>query len=308
MSEATTKSAISFSDVSYKINHVTLINNISLSIQKGSIAGILGSNGAGKSTLLSLLTGLRTPTAGKVLLFDKKQPHDPHVRQNIGVVLQETALYEDLTIYENLNFSASLYHVPKSKERIAEILALLDLSDRTHDMVRTLSGGLQRRVAIARAFLHEPELLIIDEPTLGVDVEARHAIWSHLRLLRSKGRTIVVATNYLDEAQALCDTVAILQKGKLVALETPQALVGRVGSCIDLTCTQEESTRLTKELEEVTDIIRVNQTPSGLSIFVKGNTIPEKVIKIAAKHTHLNEFRVRAPDLAEVFNALQKPL
>ncbi len=308
MTETTSKSAISFSDVSYKINHTTLLNNISLSVDKGSIAGILGANGAGKSTLLSLITGLRSPSAGTVTLFDKQQPHDPHIRQRIGVVLQETALYEDLTLYENLQFSASLYHVPNTKQRIAEVLDLLDLSDRTHNLVRTLSGGLQRRVAIARAFLHEPDLLIIDEPTLGVDVEARHAIWSHLRLLRSKGRTIVVATNYLDEAQALCDTVAILQKGNLIALETPQALIGRVGSCIDLTCTKEESTKLTKELKEVTDIIRVDETPSGVSIFVKGNTIPEKVINIAAKHTHLNEFRVRAPDLAEVFNALQKPV
>jgi ABC-type multidrug transport system ATPase subunit len=302
-----TETVIRFEKVSCHIGKSEILKDISLSINKGTITGILGPNGAGKSTLLSIITGLRTKSSGQLTVLGQDNPsRSADIRRRIGVVLQETALYDELSTFENLNFSAALYNVPDAKKKITAVLGLLELSDRAHANVQTLSGGLRRRVAIARAFLHDPELLIIDEPTLGVDVEARHAIWSHLRLLRAKGRTILVATNYLDEAQALCDEVIVLNKGAVVAIETPQKLVSRVGSCIDLTCNEKESRKIETQLKTLPEINRIEQTPSGLSIFIKGDVIPEKIISIVMKHAHINEFKVRSPDLAEVFKALQE--
>ncbi len=300
--------AVSFDRVSYRINQHSILQDISLSIATGEIAGILGPNGAGKTTLLSLITGLKNPSQGNITLFSDQHPHDNQARQHIGVVLQETALYDELTTHENLQFAASLYAIQDVKSRINEVLHLLDLADKADQPVKILSGGMRRRVAIARAFLHDPELLVIDEPTLGVDVEARHAIWSHLRLLQTKGRTIVVATNYLDEAQALCNTVAILQRGKLVANESPTDLINRVGSCLDIYCQEKEAKKIATQLAKESSVIRTDHTATGLSIFLKGSVVPEAIVTGILKHASISEFRLRSPDLAEVFKAIQKPV
>ncbi len=298
--------AVSFDQVSYLIKQHPILHDISLSIAKGEITGILGPNGAGKTTLLSLITGLKNPSQGTITLFSDQHPHDSQARQHIGVVLQETALYDELTTYENLQFAASLYAITNVSSRIREVLHLLDLSDKANQQVKTLSGGMRRRVAIARAFLHDPALLVIDEPTLGVDVEARHAIWSHLRLLQTKGRTIVVATNYLDEAQALCNTVAVLQQGKLVAKESPTDLVNRVGSCLDIYCQEKEAKKIATHLAKEPYVIRTDLTATGLSIFLQGSVVPEAIVTSIMKHASISEFKLRAPDLAEVFKAIQK--
>lgn len=298
--------AVSFDEVSYHIKQHPILHDISLSIAKGEITGILGPNGAGKTTLLSLITGLKNPSRGTITLFADQHPYDSQARQHIGVVLQETALYDELTTYENLQFAASLYAITNVSPRIREVLHLLDLSDKANQQVKTLSGGMRRRVAIARAFLHDPALLVIDEPTLGVDVEARHAIWSHLRLLQTKGRTIVVATNYLDEAQALCNTVAVLQQGKLVAKESPTDLVNRVGSCLDIYCQEKEAKKIATHLAKEPYVIRTDLTATGLSIFLQGSVVPEAIVTSIMKHASISEFKLRAPDLAEVFKAIQK--
>jgi ABC-2 type transport system ATP-binding protein len=228
------------------------------------------------------------------------------LRQRIGVVFQETALYDELTTFENLLFAASLYTVARPKDRIAEVLELLSLSDRTHERVRNLSGGLRRRVAIARALLHAPDLLIIDEPTLGVDVEARHAIWSHLRFLKASGTTVVVSTNYLDEALALCDTVAVLRTGQLLTCETPDQLVARAGSCLDVECEERTGEAITQALTGQRGILRIAQTPSGLSIFLNGQVVPDEVMRMVLQSGTVSGFRVRGADLAEVFRSLEE--
>lgn len=299
-------SAITFKNTGYKIGNKTILENVNLNIPKGSITGILGPNSAGKTTLLSLINGLRNHTTGEVTVLGEKLPLSSSLRKRIGVVLQETALYEELTTFENLEFSASLYDVKNAKERINKILALLKLSDRKDQIVSTLSGGLKRRVAIARSLIHDPELLIVDEPTLGVDVEARHAIWSHLRVLKSKGRTIVVATNYLDEAQALCDTVAVLKKGKLVIVETPEKLVSKTGTCIDIQCSIQTGKEVSSALKKTKSIVRIDPTPSGLSIFLKGSTVPKEIMKTLLSQPKIEGILTRAPDLAEVFKALKE--
>jgi ABC-2 type transport system ATP-binding protein len=299
--------AVHFEAVTCQIGTRKILDRISLTMKRGAITGVLGPNGAGKTTLLSSITGLRRPSAGTITVFNEKLPERSNkLRQRIGVVFQETALYDELTTFENLFFAASLYTVARPKDRIAEVLELLSLSDRTHERVRNLSGGLRRRVAIARALLHAPDLLIIDEPTLGVDVEARHAIWSHLRFLKASGTTVVVSTNYLDEALALCDTVAVLRTGQLLTCETPDKLVARAGSCLDVECEEQTGEAITQTLTGQRGILRIAQTPSGLSIFLNGQVVPDEIMRMVLQSATVSGFRVRGADLAEVFRSLEE--
>ena len=301
--------AVYLKQVSYQIGKRKILDQISLTMKQGTITGILGPNGAGKTTLLSLILGLRSPSDGTITIFHEKLARrGSNLRRRMGVVFQETALYDELTTFENLQFAASLYQVAHPQRRIKEVLELLGLSDRAQDRAGTLSGGLQRRVAIARALLHAPELLVIDEPTLGVDVEARHAIWSHLRFLKSTGTSIVVSTNYLDEALALCDTVAVLRTGKLLTYETPQALVARAGSCLDITCDAQGREAVIQALSGMDGILRFQQTPEGISIFLTGTIVPDEVVRRIFPVTSINGFRLRGADLAEVFRTLDEVL
>ncbi len=298
--------AVRFEEMTYRIGKRIILDHVSLTMKRGDITGILGPNGAGKTTLLSAMMGLRQPSSGMITVFNEPlSRHTRALRQRIGVVFQETALYDELTTFENLRFAASLYHVPAAGQRIEEVLALLSLSERANERVRSLSGGLRRRVAIARALLHAPDLLIIDEPTLGVDVEARHAIWSHLRYLKSSGTTIAVATNYLDEALALCDTVAVLRAGRLLLSEKPQALVAYAGSCLDIECSSTAGEAIALALTASEGILRIDQTSTGLSIFLNGNSIPDEVMRRILQISAVTGFRIRSADLAEVFRALE---
>ena len=301
--------AVYLKQVSYQIGKRKILDQISLTMKQGTITGILGPNGAGKTTLLSLILGLRSPSDGTITIFHEKLARrGSNLRRRMGVVFQETALYDELTTFENLQFAASLYQVAHPQRRIKEVLELLGLSGRAQDRAGTLSGGLQRRVAIARALLHAPELLVIDEPTLGVDVEARHAIWSHLRFLKSTGTSIVVSTNYLDEALALCDTVAVLRTGKLLTYDTPQALVARAGSCLDITCDAQGREAVIQALSGMDGILRFQQTPEGISIFLTGTIVPDEVVRRIFPVTSINGFRLRGADLAEVFRTLDEVL
>ena len=301
--------ALQFRDVSCAIKRQAILRHITFETRVGEIDGVLGPNGAGKSTLLSLICGLRMRFTGEITVLGERLPlQSRSLHRRIGVVLQETALYQELTTEENLRFAAALYAVPQTRERINAVLELLQLTDRARQRVYTLSGGLQRRVAIARALLHDPELLIIDEPTLGVDVETRHAIWAHLRLLKSQGRTIIVATNYLDEAMALCDTLMVLRGGVLLTRETPATLIDRTGYCLDISCPASETDGLIEVITALAPILCVERTASGLSVVLDSGTMPEPIMRAVIDHTHIDEIRLRAPDLAEIFATLDAPV
>jgi ABC-2 type transport system ATP-binding protein len=307
MTDSVSSEAVCFEDVTCCVEKRIILDHICMGITRGEITGILGPNGAGKTTLLSVILGLRGISKGRVtVLGETIPPYRTALRQQVGVVFQETALYEELTVQENLAFSAALYGLPDAKLQVSHALEILSLSTRAHEQVRSLSGGLQRRVTIARALLHSPKLLIIDEPTLGVDVEARHAIWSHLRLLRSSGITVIVSTNYLDEATALCDTVAVLRAGKLLARDTPEALAARAGSCLDIECAEDATEALADAFTHSDGVLRVQPTASGISVFLRGSTIPESAILRAINAAKIKSFRVRGADLAEVFQALEQ--
>ena len=282
-----------------------VLDHVFLGIRQGEITGLLGPNGAGKTTLLSVIMGLLPVSSGTLTVLGEQEPaRRQALRGRIGIVLQETALYDELTTRENLQFAAALYDVPKADTRIEEVLELLGLSGRAGDRTGQLSGGLRRRVTIARALLPSPELLIVDEPTLGVDVEARHTIWSHLRLLRSGGTTVIVSTNYLDEALALCDRAAVLRGGRILVTEPPEALVARAGTCLDIACRQEDQEAIAAALADTDSVYRITATPSGVSVFLEGSAVPEPVLRQVMATAPITGFRLRGADMAEVFHAL----
>jgi ABC-2 type transport system ATP-binding protein len=298
---------VEFEDVTCKISGKEILKGITLNVRRGEIMGLLGKNGAGKTTLISLISGLRSQASGEINVLGKRMPaHTTEFRKQMGFVLQENALYEELSIFENLKFSASLYDMQNPQKRIHEVLDILSLSDRRNQIVSTLSGGLKRRTAIARAFLHNPELFIIDEPTLGVDADARHAVWTYLRLLKAQGKTVIVATNYLDEALALCDRVAVLGEGEILVVADPRELVKNSGTCIDIECDKQVANKIAADLQNDQLVTNVDLTLSGISLFLSKGANPDIALSEFAKYGGIKGFCVRAPDLSEVFKSLGK--
>lgn len=212
---------------------IVAVDHVNLSIDEGEIFGLLGPNGAGKTTLLSMLATLLRPTEGtaKVNGYDIiGQP--AKVRKSIGMVFQAPSSDELLTGWENLYLHSLMYGVPQSvrKSRIDEVLELVDLKDRAKDLVKTYSGGMRRRLELARGLLHKPKILFLDEPTLGLDPQTREHIWNYIkRLSKEEGVTILITTHYMEEADALCDRVAIIDYGRIKALDSPAKLKMKIG-------------------------------------------------------------------------------
>lgn len=217
-------------DMSYPQSNggrISVLEDFSLTVPEGTIFCLLGPNGSGKTTTINLITGLLTPVDGDISVLGSDPKKDPkRIRKLLSLVPQETALYNDLTGRENLVFHARYYGVDKDKqsERVDEVLELVGLTDRQDDRVESYSGGMQRRLALARALVTSPELILLDEPTLGVDVQSRHAIWDRCRELAAAGKTIFLTTNYMEEADALADTITILDHGNVVVSGSPDEL------------------------------------------------------------------------------------
>jgi ABC-2 type transport system ATP-binding protein len=208
---------------------VTALAGIDLYVPRGSIFGLLGPNGAGKSTLINILAGLVIKTSGSVRIWDIDIDAEPRQsRAAIGVVPQEIALDFFFTPRELLDMQAGFYGVPKAERRTDAILDMVALSDKADVAARSLSGGMRRRLMVAKAMVHEPPVLVLDEPTAGVDVELRQHLWAMVRDLQARGTTILLTTHYLEEAEELCDRIAIINHGRLVACDTTAALLGRV--------------------------------------------------------------------------------
>jgi len=211
---------------------ITAVAGISFSVNQGEIFGFLGPNGAGKSTTISMLSTLLAPTSGRASVagFDVATQRDA-VRKNIGLVFQDPSLDDRLTAEENLRFHARLYQVPRDeyRRRMEEVLHLVDLWDRKDGLIRTFSGGMKRRLEIARGLIHYPKVLFLDEPTLGLDPQTRAHLWEYvLRLKQERGMTIFMTTHYMNEAE-YCDRIAVIDRGKIVALDTPANLKASLG-------------------------------------------------------------------------------
>ncbi|MBP2627812.1 MAG: Sulfate-transporting ATPase [Firmicutes bacterium] len=216
-----------------KFGDRTAVDHLSLDIAKGEVFGLLGPNGAGKTTTIRMLTMLTQPTAGTIMI-DGCDHGEQCIKAVIGVVPQHFNLDIELTAWENLELHGRLHHMPteERRQRIAELLEYVELSDRGTEMVQKFSGGMKRRLMIARALLHRPKVLFLDEPTVGLDPQVRRRLWELIRHLKDEGLTVLLTTHYIEEAESLCQRVAILEKGKLIALDTPAALCQRLGAYV----------------------------------------------------------------------------
>jgi len=209
----------------------TALDDVSLTIPRGSFFALLGPNGAGKSTLINIMAGLVLKTAGRVRIWDYDiDTHDRQARCSIGVVPQELNLDPFFAPRELLDVQAGLYGVPKRERRTMEILDAVGLADKADAYARTLSGGMRRRLLVAKAMVHTPPILVLDEPTAGVDIELRQQLWAYVKDLNARGTTILLTTHYLEEAETLCDRTAIIHRGHVAACDTTRNLLGRLDS------------------------------------------------------------------------------
>ncbi len=206
------------------------LDSLTLSIEQGEVFGLLGPNGAGKTTTIKILTTLTRPTSGQAAINGHDVEREPlQVKRMIGVAPQEINLDKELTAEQNLRIYGMLHRLANLEQRTKDILELAGLSDRSRDLVRDFSGGMQRRLLIARALLSSPKVLFLDEPTVGLDPQVRRQIWNLVRNLKESGTTVFLTTHYIEEAESLCTRVGILSRGRLIALGTPQELKGEVG-------------------------------------------------------------------------------
>jgi len=213
----------------YKNQKTYSLDNISLEIKSGIIFGLLGPNGAGKSTIINILADLVYKTSGSIEILGKDYSKELNeIKPRIGIVPQELNMDPFFTPFELLELQAGLYGVPRKKRQTNKILKLLALEDKADAYARTLSGGMKRRLLIAKAMVHDPEILILDEPTAGVDVELRQTLWNNIRSLKTQGKTIIITTHYLHEAENLCDEIAIINKGKLLVLDETKKIKSKM--------------------------------------------------------------------------------
>ncbi|MEA5418425.1 ABC transporter ATP-binding protein [Spirulina sp. CCNP1310] len=214
-------------------NNVPVVDDLSFAIAPGEMFGLLGPNGAGKSTTIRMLITLTRPTGGLIQVAGCDVTQNPaQVKRSIGVVLQQVSVDLDLSVWENLEFHGRMHHIPapERKRRITKWLDYVELGDRRTDLAKTLSGGMKRRLQIARALMHEPEILFLDEPTVGLDPQNRRRLWEIIRDLNRQGMTMLLTTHYMDEVEFLCDRIGIMDKGKLIELGTLPEFKAKYGS------------------------------------------------------------------------------
>jgi ABC-2 type transport system ATP-binding protein len=299
------ESALSLVSVTRRFGELVAVDGLSFEVQRGELFGLLGPNGAGKTTTINLITGMLRRDGGRVQVLGRDpQTEARQVRKRIGCVPQETNVYLDLSAVDNLWHHAALYCKDLSgvKERIRELLTLVSLWERRKDAVRTFSGGMKRRLALARALLHDPEVILFDEPTLGVDVQGRHAIWEHIKAQQVQGKTFVVSTNDMAEADALCDRLVIIDHGQAIAFGTPEQLKAELGRDI-------VTLRTTPAIEDPAALFAtlgvqaITRPEPGQLRFEVANAealAGELMARVTADH-RLESVRIARPTLDDVF-------
>jgi len=290
-----------------KNRSVTAVDDVTLEVRRGEIFGLLGPNGAGKSTLIRVLTTLLRPTSGTACVDSYDIIRNPEkIRSIIGVCPQNSTLDVELTAYDNLEFYGTLVNVDDSilDMRIWQLLAMADLTDRAHMKVQTLSGGMRRKLEIVRAFIHHPLILFLDEPTIGLDPEARHEVWQQILLLNEENTTIILTTHYMDEAEKLCNRIAFVDKGRLIALDVVENLKQLIpaGDLIEIGFdTINEG--LLPVLQQNTHINAVEVKEQKLIISAKNGSklLPEIVVAFEKFSTPMTSISIRSPSLEDVF-------
>ena len=280
------------------------LDNVTFDVPRGQIFGLLGPNGAGKSTLINILAGLVVKTSGKAFIwgFDIDE-HPRNAKRSIGIVPQEILFDPFFTPKEALEIQAGLYGIPAGERQTDALLAAMHLSDKADAYARTLSGGMKRRLLVAKAMVHSPPILVLDEPTAGVDIELRRQLWAYVKELNRQGVTVVLTTHYLEEAEELCDRIAIINHGKVVANEPTRTLVAKA---------QEKAVVVTFDRD-------LDSVPAN-DCFENINLVDERTIEITYRKDKVNagdvlaavqrdgyaivDVRTRDPDLEDVFLSL----
>ena len=285
---------------------INAINDLNLDVQESEIFGLLGPNGAGKTTFINILAGIVVKTSGNVNVWGFDLDKNPRqVRASIGIVPQEISLDPFFTPKKQLELQAGLYGV-KKKDRITDIiLKLVSLENHANSYARSLSGGMKRRLLIAKSLVHQPPIIVLDEPTAGVDVELRKNLWENLKLLHSQGVTIILTTHYIQEAEEMCDRIGILNKGNIVALDTTKNLLNRIQ-------TKKVIFKINKKIEIKDEILKslkiIRNTEDELYISYEKNKIKiEEIINlIKTKNVEIDDVITYDADLEDVFLHLTK--
>ncbi|MDF1670691.1 MAG: ABC transporter ATP-binding protein [Roseovarius sp.] len=283
----------------------TALNGIDLDIPKGSVFGLLGPNGAGKSTLINILAGLVLKTSGQVTIWGFDQDVNPRQsRASIGVMPQELNLDPFFTPRAALEVQAGLYGVKKADRRSDEILALVGLEDKAEAYARTLSGGMRRRLLLAKALVHRPHILVLDEPTAGVDIELRQMLWDNVRKLNQQGMTIILTTHYLEEAEEMCDEIAIINQGDLVARDSTANLLSRMDAKTMIIQPEAQVTTLPQS-----DGIEVELRGDGsLALSYHARATPAEAVLECVRQAgiRIRDVRTEQADLQDVFLSLTR--
>ena len=286
----------------YKNQKNYSLDNISLEIKSGIIFGLLGPNGAGKSTLINILADLVYKTSGTIKIFGKDYSKELYeIKPRIGIVPQELNMDPFFTPYELLELQAGLYGVPKEKRKTKKILSLLALEDKSDAYARTLSGGMKRRLLIAKAMVHDPEILVLDEPTAGVDVELRQTLWENIKLLKTQGKTIIITTHYLHEAENLCDEIAIINEGKLLIADKTKNIKSKM-NYKKIIIEHDNSTKINDDIFNDLDISFTNHN-GHIAIGYDPSTIShqELLTRLVKLKMNIKDIKIEDNDLEEIF-------
>lgn len=297
--------AIIATDLHKKYGSLTALNGVSFTVEKGSIFGLLGSNGAGKTTTIRVLTGLTHPDSGEAKVLDFNITDENLLaKARIGVVPEVSNIYEEMTAMDNLIFSGELYGVltTKRKGRALELLEEFHLADRAEDIVLGFSRGMKRRLTIACALMHRPELLFLDEPTTGLDVQSAHQLRDQIRRLNKEGVTVLLTTHYLEEADQLCDQIGMISNGKIVALDSPERLKASVtgDSVVEVSFNTPTSE---KELETLPGIVEVRRLGDKYRITFtgKGEPVSDIVDYARSNSLRIETLNTLKPSLEDAF-------
>ena len=287
-------------DLTKAYGNIKAVDKLNLKIRKGEIFGLLGPNGAGKTTAISMLCTILKPTSGTALVNGHDIVKVPEkVRKSIGIVFQQPSVDDLLTGRENLQMHTLLFEIPKEirKKRIDEVLKLVDLEKRADDLVRTYSGGMRRRLELARGMMHHPAVLFLDEPTLGLDPQTREHLWEYItKLARKEKMTILLTTHYMEEAELLCDRVGIIDAGKIVVLDTPKKLKEKLGG--DRIVIRTKNPRI-HELEKMECIKLIKQKKDVLQLIVRQGGCNLK--RILEKSGDVEDVEIKSTTLNDVF-------
>lgn len=291
-----------------RFNGFTAVDDLSFSVGKGEIFGLLGPNGAGKTTTIRMLTTLLTPTSGTAKVNGFSVIDEPmKVREGLGLIEQDVALEGRLSAFENLKFYARVYHVDgkETDKRLWELLELVGLKERAHDLVNTYSGGMKRRLEIIKAILHDPRIVFMDEPTEGLDTQTRVKIWGYIKeLCRKEKTTVFLTTHYIDEADFLCDRVAIIDHGKLIALDTPRNLKRLVGGdfILDISVEDKDMAKLERLVKDEPGIGHSLLRKNTMRVVSRHSTLLPKIITKAGVHgIEITHISMKEPSLEDVF-------